>query len=71
MQNSKIAFLENPLVRYEILDSEGEFVTSYDASLKERTAGKIDALSLAKDALRYKSSYKLFEVYENGLRKEI
>ena len=63
--------LQNQLVRYEIIDSDDQFVTSYDASLKEKTSGKIDALSLAKDLAKYKDGYRLFEVFANGFRKEI
>lgn len=57
------------VVRFEITDSEGEVVTSYSADLKKNTGGKLDGLALAKDAAKSKSSYKLFEVYENGHRK--
>ena len=59
------------IVRYEILDSSDEFITSYDASLKEITQGKIDGFSLAKQAARFKPNCKLFEVFENGYRKLI
>jgi hypothetical protein len=59
------------VVSYEILDGKGEYVTSYSADLKKNTNGRLDGLKMAKDTLRYRPDYRLYEVYSNGYRKLI
>ena len=61
--------IQSELVAYEIVDGNDEYITSYSAHLKKNTNGKLDGLKLAKDAIRYKSDYKILEVYDNGYRK--
>ena len=61
--------LSNPIVSYEIVNSENEYVTAYSVDLKKNTNGRLDPLKMAKDALKFNSSYKLFEVYSNGYRQ--
>ena len=59
------------VVSYEILDGKDEYVTSYSADLKKNTNGRLDGLKMAKDTLRYRPDYRLYEVYSNGYRKLI
>ena len=59
------------VVSYEILDGKDEYVTSYSAELKKNTNGRLDGLKMAKDTLRYRPDYRLYEVYSNGYRKLI
>ena len=61
--------LSNPIVSYEIVNSENEYVTAYSVDLKKNTNGRLDPLKMAKDALKFNNSYKLFEVYSNGYRQ--
>jgi hypothetical protein len=61
----------NKIVSYEIVDGKGDYVTAYSFDLKKNSNGKLDPLKMAQDTLKYKQDYKLFEVYENGFRKEI
>lgn len=56
---------------YEILDGKDEYVTSYSADLKKNTNGRLDGLKMAKDTLKYRPDYRLYEVYSNGYRKLI
>jgi hypothetical protein len=59
------------VVSYEILDGKDEYVTSYSADLKKNTNGRLDGLKMAKDTLKYRPDYRLYEVYSNGYRKLI
>jgi hypothetical protein len=59
----------NPIISYEVIDGNEDYVVSYSAHLKKNTNGKLDGLKLAKDAVKYKQDYKILEVYENGYRK--
>lgn len=61
--------IKSEVITYEIIDGSDNYVTSYSAALKKNTKGKLDGLKLAKDAVKYKSDYKILEVYENGYRK--
>lgn len=61
--------LQRTIVSYEIIDSKGEYVTAYSASLSKNTNGKLDGFQLARDAVRCKPDYKIVEVYENGHRQ--
>jgi len=61
--------IQSEVVSYEIVDSQNDYITSYSADLKKNTNGKLDGLKLAKDAVKYKSDYKILEVYDNGYRK--
>ena len=63
--------VHNKVISYEILDAKGDYVTSYSLELKKNSNGRMDPLKMAKDTLRYNQEYRLYEVYENGLRKEI
>jgi hypothetical protein len=69
LKNLIISTIQSEVLTYEIIDGNDEYVTSYSADLKKNTNGRIDGLKLAKDAVRYKSDYKIFEVYNNGYRK--
>ena len=59
------------VVSYEILDGKDEYVTSYSADLKKNTNGRLDGLKMAKDTLKYRPDYRLYEVYSTGYRKLI
>jgi len=59
------------VVSYEILDGKDEYVTAYSADLKKNTDGRLDGLKMARDTLRYRPDYRLYEVYSNGYRKLI
>jgi hypothetical protein len=61
--------IQSEVSTYEIVDGNGEYVTSYSADLCKNTNGRLDGLKLAKDAIKYKSDYKILEVYNNGYRK--
>lgn len=61
--------IQSEVISYEIVDSQNDYVTSYSADLKKNTNGRLDGLKLAKDAVKYKSDYKILEVYNNGYRK--
>lgn len=61
----------NPVVSYEVCDSQDEYVVSYSFDLKKNTNGKLDPLKMAKDAVKHKADYRLYEVYANGHRKLI
>lgn len=61
--------IQSEITTYEIIDGNGDYVISYSADLKKNTNGKLDGLKLAKDAIKYKSDYKILEVYNNGYRK--
>jgi hypothetical protein len=61
--------IQSEVSTYEIVDSNGDYVTSYSADLSKNTNGRLDGLKLAKDAIKYKSDYKILEVYNNGYRK--
>jgi hypothetical protein len=63
--------MENEIVSYEILDGTGEYITSYSMILKKNSNGRLDPYKMALETLRFRQDYKLFEVYENGFRKEI
>jgi hypothetical protein len=39
--------------------------------LKKNSNGRLDPYKMALETLRFRQDYKLFEVYENGFRKEI
>ena len=67
MEDTKL----NPLVSYEIVDGQNECVAAYSLDLKKNSNGRLDPLKMAQDTLKFKQDYKLFEVYENGFRKEI
>mgnify|MGYP000542170134 CR=1 FL=1 len=59
------------VVSYEILDGKDEYITAYSADLKKNTNGRLDGLKMARDTLRYRPDYRLYEVYSNGYRKLI
>jgi hypothetical protein len=59
------------VVSYEILDGKDEYITAYSADLKKNTNGRLDGLKMAKDTLKYRPDYRLYEVYYNGYRKLI
>ena len=59
------------VVSYEILDGKDEYVTAYSADLKKNTNGRLDGLKMARDTLKYRPDYRLYEVYSNGYRKLI
>jgi hypothetical protein len=59
------------VVSYEILDGKDEYITAYSADLKKNTNGRLDGLKMAKDTLKYRPDYRLYEVYSNGYRKLI
>jgi hypothetical protein len=73
MQEQSASQIENlvAIVSYEILDGKDEYVTSYSADLKKNTNGRLDGLKMARDTLRYRADYRLYEVYSNGYRKLI
>jgi hypothetical protein len=59
------------VVSYEILDGKDEYITAYSAVLKKNTNGRLDGLKMARDTLKYRPDYRLYEVYSNGYRKLI
>jgi hypothetical protein len=63
--------LQSQIVSYEICDAQDEYVTSYGFDLKKNTNGRLDPLKMAKDTLKSKPNYRLYEVYSNGFRKLI
>lgn len=56
----------NPIVSYEILNSDGEYVTAYSADLKKNTNGRLDPLKMAKEALKHNPTFTLMLIYSNG-----
>ena len=73
MQEQSVSQFDNlaTVVSYEILDGKDEYVTAYSADLKKNTNGRLDGLKMARDTLRYRPDYRLYEVYSNGYRKLI
>ena len=73
MQEQSVSQFDNlvTVVSYEILDGKDEYVTAYSADLKKNTNGRLDGLKMARDTLKYRPDYRLYEVYSNGYRKLI
>ena len=73
MQEQSVSQFDNlvTVVSYEILDGKDEYITAYSADLKKNTNGRLDGLKMARDTLRYRPDYRLYEVYSNGYRKLI
>jgi hypothetical protein len=69
-KNQITACVDSVIVSYEIVNSQGEYVTSYSADLCKNTNGLLDGLKLAKDAIRCKPDYKIVLLYKNGYRQE-
>ena len=73
MQEQSVSQFEDlvTVVSYEILDGKDEYITAYSADLKKNTNGRLDGLKMARDTLKYRPDYRLYEVYSNGYRKLI
>ncbi len=73
MQEQSVSQFDNlvTVVSYEILDGKDEYITAYSADLKKNTNGRLDGLKMARDTLKYRPDYRLYEVYSNGYRKLI
>lgn len=73
MQEQSVSQFDNlvTVVSYEILDGKDEYITAYSADLKKNTNGRLDGLKMARDTLKYRPDYRLYEVYSNGFRKLI
>ena len=73
MQEQSVPQFDNlvTVVSYEILDGKDEYITAYSADLKKNTNGRLDGLKMARDTLKYRPDYRLYEVYSNGYRKLI
>lgn len=61
---------QNKLISYEIVNSQGEFVTSYSSDLCKNTNGLLDGLLLAKSVVKCRPDYKIVYLYENGYRED-